>query len=168
VPAEDYGLWSKILAHGRGGNIEQPLVRYRVHSGQSSAVTWELQNDIADQIAAANLRAAGVDVAPEDITVLRRLHYEPPYRMDPSELPYALKLLEASAALARDTHVDRRAARELSRGVLEKCAVYHSGSVRSSLRFAAVVARQDPRWLAATVFRRLAPIARGAPRARKI
>jgi Glycosyl transferase family 2 len=158
VPAEDYGLWSKILAHGRGINIEKALVRYRIHAGQSTAVTWELQNEIADRIALANLRAAGVEVALEDIPILRRLHYEPPYRMETSELPYGVKLLEASTALVRDKLVDRRAAQEVARGILEKCAVYHSGSVRSTVRFAALAARRDPRWLASTMARRAFPV----------
>jgi Glycosyl transferase family 2 len=153
VPAEDYGLWSKILAHGRGINIEQALVRYRIHPGQSTAVTWELQNEIADGIALANLRAAGVEVVLEDIPILRRLHYEPPYRMETSELPYGVKLLEASRALVRDELVDRRDAREIARGILEKCAVYHSGSLRSSARFAGLAARRDPRWLTSIAVR---------------
>jgi hypothetical protein len=154
VPAEDYGLWSKILAHGRGINIEQALVRYRIHPGQSTAVTWELQNEIADGIALANLRAAGVEVVPEDIPILRRLHYEPPYRMEASELPYGVKLLEASTALLRDELVDRRDARDVARGILEKCAVYHSGSLLSSVRFAGLAARRDLRWLTSMAIRK--------------
>src|SRR5207245_9974519 len=45
--AEDYALWSSLLEHGKGINLARPLVRYRVHSRQSSASNWEAQNAVA-------------------------------------------------------------------------------------------------------------------------
>jgi hypothetical protein len=36
-PAEDYDLWTRLLTVGRGANLSEVLLKYRVHEGQISA-----------------------------------------------------------------------------------------------------------------------------------
>lgn len=43
IPAEDYELWSRVLRHTSIANIEQPLLRYRVHPMSVSALKEDLQ-----------------------------------------------------------------------------------------------------------------------------
>lgn len=41
--AQDYDLWSRLLRHGQGANLPEPLVRFRRHGDQLSATAWQAQ-----------------------------------------------------------------------------------------------------------------------------
>jgi glycosyltransferase involved in cell wall biosynthesis len=58
--AEDYDLWSRLLAVADGDNIPEPLLLYRRHSGQASARRAEHQLALRRQIAVARI----LDLAP--------------------------------------------------------------------------------------------------------
>ena len=78
--AQDYDLWSRLLAHGQGANLPQPLVRFRTHPGQISAARAGEQRAVADDVAWANLARAGLadEFTPAQAALMRRLAIETP------------------------------------------------------------------------------------------
>lgn len=111
---QDYELWGRILDVADGDNIPEPLVLYRAHAGQASAVRSELQTDLRRRIALERIRdaAAGLD---EDAAELAWLAGDvrpvPPGR----ELDAVHALLELLAATRARREVRRVAARALAR-----------------------------------------------------
>jgi glycosyltransferase involved in cell wall biosynthesis len=79
-PAEDFRLWSRLLQHGRGTNVDRPLVRYRRHVDQITATTWDEQSAMAERISQINLRALGVNLEVAGVRRFRRLALNPPRR----------------------------------------------------------------------------------------
>lgn len=78
--AQDYDLWSRLLAHGQGANLPQPLVCFRTHPGQISAARAGEQRAVADRVAWANLARAGLadEFSPAQAALMRRLAIETP------------------------------------------------------------------------------------------
>lgn len=72
--AQDYELWSRVLAHGHGANLPVPLVQLRSHKDRITRVAWEAQQAAADQIAFANFERAGLDrfFSKAEIVMMRR------------------------------------------------------------------------------------------------
>lgn len=91
--AEDYELWSRLLQHGRGCNLAEPLVEYRVHPAQASqqgqAQVWEH----ASRVSQKNLIALGAPLPIEQVHRLRRWYYHFPRRFNATDLPLAEALL---------------------------------------------------------------------------
>lgn len=58
--AEDFRLWSQISRGWEMHNIQQPLLRYRVHSGQVSIQKAQTRILSVGQILESNLKAAGM------------------------------------------------------------------------------------------------------------
>jgi hypothetical protein len=155
--AEDYALWSALLEHGKGANVSRPLVRYRVHRGQSSAANWDLQNAVADQVALSNLKAQGVEVDPAAVPRLRSLYLAEPRPLSASEFRDARVLLEAAAALRRDPRIADRDLQPVVRGLLDKLWVGRRGLGLGGLaHFVRVAAAHDPLWLVVAPARLLA------------
>jgi glycosyltransferase involved in cell wall biosynthesis len=69
--AEDYDLWPRLLAHTRGANLEQPLLKYRIRPRGALASAAQLQTH--DQIANQCIQTLvpGFAIAPEEVTELR-------------------------------------------------------------------------------------------------
>lgn len=44
-PAEDYDLWARLLPFGKLKNLKEPLIKYRVHTGQISNRASQLQKE---------------------------------------------------------------------------------------------------------------------------
>lgn len=59
--AQDYDLWSRLLAHGQGANLPEVLVQFRRHGGQVSTAHAAASLELADQVAWRNVTAAGLD-----------------------------------------------------------------------------------------------------------
>lgn len=78
--AQDYDLWSRLLAHGQGANLPRPLIQFRTHAGQISQAQGGAQRATADDIARRNLAAAGLGglFAPAEVGLMRRLALEQP------------------------------------------------------------------------------------------
>ncbi|MCA1905285.1 MAG: glycosyltransferase [Desulfarculus sp.] len=78
--AQDYDLWSRLLLHGQGANLTQPLVRFRTHPGQISSARAVEQRRVADGVAWANLERAGLaaEFTPAQVALMRRLALETP------------------------------------------------------------------------------------------
>ncbi|WP_177732634.1 MULTISPECIES: glycosyltransferase family 2 protein [Flavobacterium] len=49
-PAEDYELWSRLLSRTRFFNIQEILLKYRVHSGQISKIKAQKQKEISYEV----------------------------------------------------------------------------------------------------------------------
>lgn len=70
--AQDYELWTRLLCHTRGANVDEPLVRYRLRDGVSRTNRAEqLANH--DRIALMAIRrlVPRFAITPEDVTQLR-------------------------------------------------------------------------------------------------
>ncbi len=61
LESEDYDLWARLLAHAGGDNLAEPLLLYRIHSGQASQARSGLQRAFQKRV---SLREIG-QVAPE-------------------------------------------------------------------------------------------------------
>lgn len=68
--AEDYDLWSRLLAYGQGKNIEKPLIQYRCHAQQISNIYSKKQKTIAAVIALTNLQRIGVSIPIYEVNML--------------------------------------------------------------------------------------------------
>jgi hypothetical protein len=139
-PSEDYGLWSEMLRHGRGRNLSEPLVRYRVHDGQVSSVRGERQESVADAIALRNLVAAGLPVDPARVRRLRELGQSIPGQLAGDDLALCAVLLDAASRLLGRGAATRSHRRGLARRIAR--ALPPRGLLRHGL--AARIAREDP------------------------
>lgn len=57
--AEDYDLFSRLLADHRGANLDEVLLAYRIHAGQVSRTKSKEQNRIAHRISVASCDRGG-------------------------------------------------------------------------------------------------------------
>ena len=73
--AQDYDLWSRLLAVTRGANLLEPLMAYRAHPGSVTATRRAQQERITAEVAVRNVRDALRDwpVSSDDIIQLNRL-----------------------------------------------------------------------------------------------
>ncbi|MBU1349467.1 glycosyltransferase [Patescibacteria group bacterium] len=73
--AQDYKLFSQALWQCGGGNLAEPLLKFRAHGGQISKQRVEGQQTVADQVAWKNFKAFGLggEFKREDVALLRRL-----------------------------------------------------------------------------------------------
>lgn len=75
-PTEDYLMWTNILRYCQGANIQEPLIKYRIHDGQISFEKRTDQLDRHDQVLKNHLRhdyGNGSDLMPiEYLKDLRR------------------------------------------------------------------------------------------------
>jgi len=55
LPSEDYEMWTQLLQYGQGMNVQQILLKYRVHEGQISNEKRALQLDHHDEVLAKEL-----------------------------------------------------------------------------------------------------------------
>ncbi len=105
--AQDYELWSRLLAHGRGANLPQVLVRMTIHPGQGSQAAWEAQQEAADRVARANLAARGLGDAftPEEVRLMRRAGFGAA-GLSGRELARAVRLLRRLYTLVEEGRDD--------------------------------------------------------------
>lgn len=60
--AEDYRLWSELSTVGALANLPRPLLRYRIHPGQTSEIARAAQQKVHVQISQENLLAFGISI----------------------------------------------------------------------------------------------------------
>ena len=65
-PAEDYDLWTRLLLKGKLHNLQEPLLKYRVHSQQVSKTRVEKQVFTANAIKFNMLRFSGAKLSKTD------------------------------------------------------------------------------------------------------
>jgi hypothetical protein len=75
--AQDYDLWTRLLRHTEGANLAAPLIRYRLHPGQTTTRRREEQLLIHDRIAVRTIAAElpGAYVHESDVGYLRALFH---------------------------------------------------------------------------------------------
>jgi len=118
--AEDYDLWTRLLADEDGDNIRSPLVRYRRHPAQTSTAERPEQVAMHDAVAgrALALRLPEVDVPPELVPPLWRLATGTPFEDGPTPIVAETLLALHRAFCARhgdDPRVRRAVAAALAR-----------------------------------------------------
>lgn len=68
--AEDYRLWSELSNVGPLANLPLPLLRYRLHPGQTSEIAKVAQQTVHVRISQENLLAFGISIAPEKLKAI--------------------------------------------------------------------------------------------------
>jgi len=106
--AEDYELWSKLLQHGQGCNLREPLVQYRRHPGQASQHGQPAVWEYAGQVAQENLIALGAPLPIEDVQRLREWFYRFPICFEDKDLPLAESLLKILNRFSVQPSLDQR------------------------------------------------------------
>jgi hypothetical protein len=105
---EDYDLWSRLLEHGRGANLDLPLVRYRLHSQQVSRVGKPEQWANATWVAQRNLVKLGLELPFEQVSTLRRWYYKFPEAFGPEDGALCQALLQILQAFSALPDLDAR------------------------------------------------------------
>jgi glycosyltransferase involved in cell wall biosynthesis len=70
--AQDYDFWSRLIQFGKCANLNESLVKYRLHPDQICRVHPEEQESYAVSISKRNLENLGVIMKDEDLTKLRQ------------------------------------------------------------------------------------------------
>ena len=94
--AQDYELWTRLLAVTKGENINEPLLRYRLRKSGVSATRKAEQLANHDRIAYSAIRRLlpGAEITPEEVTQLRGRfggHSVREPDMDPSDMVWLAK-----------------------------------------------------------------------------
>ena len=114
--SEDYDLWTRLLAVADGDNVREPLVLYRVHSGQASRRRRDLQREFQRRVAIREIGRYVPDLAPGGRSLAFRLGAGEP--LEPSELEDAAAaittLAEAFEAARPGSAASRAAAHAIA------------------------------------------------------
>ena len=73
LESEDYDLWTRLLEHGDGGNLAEPLVLKRVHAGQASLRRSDLQESFQRQVALREIARVAPELGAEGAELAWRL-----------------------------------------------------------------------------------------------
>ena len=71
--AEDYDLWTRLLAVAEGDCVEAPLVLHRLHPQQASRRRRDLQRDLAEAISVRQIGAIAPELSEQRATLARRV-----------------------------------------------------------------------------------------------
>ena len=76
--AEDYDLWTRLLEHTHGANLDEPLLQYRTHGAGVTSRDRELQLKHHDDVALRTIRRRlpGVSITREQLADLRQIFVE--------------------------------------------------------------------------------------------
>jgi hypothetical protein len=115
--AQDYELWIRLLGHTQGANLEQPLVRRRVHGATLSAVEGGAQSDNHISVALAAITGVWSDhpLTRQSFGELREI-LSTSRPLTPAADRSRCALLEVQAELLErflERHGDRKGAKEL-------------------------------------------------------
>jgi glycosyltransferase involved in cell wall biosynthesis len=131
--SEDYDLWTRLLEHGRGRNLDEPLVLYRVHAGQATQRRRDLQRDLQRRVAFGGIRRLAPALTDAEVELAWRVGAGEP--VDASELRPALAAYLALVEAFERRHGGEAARRGAAR-VLARLARQRSGSAAALLRLA--------------------------------
>lgn len=117
--AEDYDLWCRLLHHGKGANLPEPLLALRRHPGQVSVTAAEAQRAAADAISRRQLTLLGLSPSQTELRVLRdwQVHWPRPLRRE--EMTSFAASGKILAAFERHTDLPKETARDLRRRWVE-------------------------------------------------
>ncbi|HWP59933.1 MAG TPA: glycosyltransferase [Candidatus Acidoferrales bacterium] len=155
--AEDYDLWSRVLAFGAGANLEAPLVKHRLHPRQIGSIAAAAQREAAEAIAARNIRSLGVSPAPEELRKLRAWFHEFPRQLDGGDFAACRLLLEILRAFRKNSRGDGKTIPALRRRwiglILGAVSASQFGDMRRS-GLLSMLLREDPAEVARAFLRR--------------
>ena len=119
---EDYDLWARMLAHGRGRNLPDPLVTRREHADTYSVRAAGPQAKERTRIALREIRRVypRTGLATEDVERIHRWDDELPSILGPAEIRLCTEIADVLVAFARQPAVDRTEARLLARRWTER------------------------------------------------
>lgn len=94
--AQDYDLWTRLLHHTQGANLQEPLILYRVHETSITATRLKEQTEICTAISARQIAelAPSIPLTRDEVDRLRTWTAQFPKRLSPSDLPLCRKFLE--------------------------------------------------------------------------
>lgn len=120
--AQDYDLWARMLRHGRGRNLPEPLVAYRAHDTSAGRIGRDQQTSIVLDIANRQLSdlAPNVRLTRVNVATLRRWFGRFPALIDPNDVPLCRRLLRVLAAFEECGKVDAGVADRIRREWQEK------------------------------------------------
>ena len=151
VYAQDYELWSRLLAYGRAFNIREPLVRYRTHRRQISQRSLPEQNESRDRISRMNLERRGIPcVSDEDLMTLRKWVVRGPHLSDMHDMQLGRMLLRMIDTFSRCGDVDPVAARQLRRTWVRRLLEATPGS--QAIALATSPPTDARRWVSSALF----------------
>lgn len=100
--AQDYDLWSRLLAFGRGANLAMPHVALRLHEASLSGANKIAQQEIATQIAKRNIDdLLGPSLDTAVVSRLRSAYYGMPKSADPMDAHLMALYLKLGHAFRR-------------------------------------------------------------------
>jgi Glycosyl transferase family 2 len=85
--SEDYDLWARLLEHGEGANVPEPLVCYRVHAGQATRRRRDVQRAFQMSVALREIGKVAPDLGREEAELAWRIGSGEP--VDPGDLDRA-------------------------------------------------------------------------------
>lgn len=136
--SEDYDLWSRLLEHADGCNMQEPLVLYRVHPAQASRRRRDVQRECQLRVARRSIAAVAPGLSGGEIELAWRVGAAEP--LAPEELePAAAAFRELAAAFERRFG---RGARPHAARSLARAGSQATGAARA--RIAAQALRLDP------------------------
>jgi glycosyltransferase involved in cell wall biosynthesis len=113
--AEDYELWPRIIQHGKCFNIDNPLVKYRIHSDQIGNKHLDDQEGKALKITMANINRLGVTLPEEVCRKLREWSFHFPDEMGEEDIPTCRELINLLNLFQRVNDVDPSAFEKVRR-----------------------------------------------------
>lgn len=72
-PAEDYDLWVRLMTKGKLHNLQQELLKYRIHNAQVSQKRIEEQNDLTLETRIQALKCLELPLDNNEINLLKKL-----------------------------------------------------------------------------------------------
>jgi glycosyltransferase involved in cell wall biosynthesis len=116
--SEDYDLWSRLLEHGDGANVEEPLVLYRVHAGQATRRRRDLQRSFQRRVALREIARVAPDLGEAEAELAWRLGADEP--VDPPDRERAVEAFRVLLDRFERTRsrAERRAVRSAAARVL--------------------------------------------------
>lgn len=127
--AEDYEFWGRLLEHGRGANLDQVLVSYRLHGEQVSERNHEEQIRRSVAIAAGNIRRLGVSLPENVVAGLQRWFDAWPTRLRPEDLRTCKDLLRVLRRFGKQSVVPAQYFSGLRRANVERILNSLAGGV---------------------------------------
>lgn len=107
VYAQDYELWSRVLLYCKATNIDEPLVKYRVHGKQISTIFIQKQQKLADEIGAATLGRLGFSLSLAEQKKLRLWSRQMPVKQTKCDMKFCKYYFLILSSLAKQPYVDR-------------------------------------------------------------
>ncbi len=131
---EDYDLWTRLLPLGKGINITEPLLYYRIHPDQASQVKATKMSMHAGKVSQAQLERLGIHLPMEQVQMLRAWYQRFPERLDDDHEPIVLALLETLERFGRLPEIDRGIYQVIRGRWLTRLMLTSRGGLRSSWR----------------------------------